>query len=109
MHYDGFELLSIPVGVSLRTSSWAPVSIRYDADGLYISHHNRVWVQNFKIRGWAPEPSWRIGFGARGESSWDEYAGEPGSRDPERHWIDDLRISSGVLIAGKASIPPAAP
>ena len=101
--YNGETLLEVALGKWLRTASWVRVAIRHDADGLHVTHNGKQWVRNYQVRGWAPRPSWRLGFGARGTpTSW----GFPTKVDfkeallrPERHWIDDLRVSSGLLVA----------
>ena len=102
--YAGEQLLVVPLGKTLRTSSWVPVYIRYDGDGLHVAHNGRVWIERYQIRGWSPQPSWRLGFGARGAPTL--YPGSildvgpdglPG--EAERHWIDHLRVTSGLLVA----------
>ena len=83
--YAREALLIFDVGKSLRTSSWVPVHIRHDEDGLcatygvhmlclcrsffdagpwpairrYVSHNARAWIEHYKLRGWAPSPSWQ--------------------------------------------------
>ena len=102
--YADEALLVVPATRWLRTSSWVPVKIRHDADGLHVTHNDRVWVNSFKIRGWAPEPSWRLGFGARAASTEDERleSGDTFNDHPERHWIDDLHVE--VLEVAEADV-----
>ena len=77
----------VDLGRWLRTSTWTPVRIRHDERGLSVWHGGRRWVSDYQIRGWDPQPSWRLGVGARS------------GRWPERHWIDWLEIESEMLVA----------
>ena len=99
--YAQEQLYAVGVGNWLRTSSWVPVLIRYDVDGLHVHHNGRRWIERYKVRGWAPRPSWRFGFGARGVPSdnavpatVDGYGNEV-----EAHMVDNVHLSSGLLIA----------
>lgn len=112
--YGGQLLKTVATGKALRTSSWVPVRVRYDDDGLYVSHDGRVWIERYQIRGWAPKASWRLGFGSRGAPTshslptrhaemaahgeiWGYLA------ETERHWIDNLHFASGLLVAESAA------
>lgn len=97
--YDGEPLRNVRLGTWLRTSSWVRVVIRHDADGLHVSHDGRQWIKDYQVRGWAPDKTWRLGFGARGASTTFGRGPAEVYKRPERHWIDDLRVSSGLLIA----------
>lgn len=96
------------------------VHIRHDEHGLQVTHDSHQWISNYKVRGWAPLPTWRFGFGARAASSaregerWDGGIEGTGRQNdpraaadypvyPERHWLEELTISSGLLIAGSTA------
>ena len=100
--YANEALLVVDTGKSLRTASWVPMHVRHDENGLHVTHNGKQWIDSYKIRDWDPLASWRLGFGARGASTIDDHAwgrSEDYPTSPERHWIENLTISSGLLIA----------
>ena len=99
--YANEALLVVDTGKSLRTAL-VPMHVRHDENGLHVTHNGKQWIDSYKIRDWDPLASWRLGFGARGASTIDDHAwgrSEDYPTSPERHWIENLTISSGLLIA----------
>ena len=49
------------------TSSFAPVVIEYSWAGLHVSHNGTDLISRWEldIPGWAPQPGWSFGLGAR--------------------------------------------
>ena len=103
--YDGFYetlelwyaevmLHQVELGRWLRTATWASVRIRHDQHGLSVWHGGRRWVTDYQIRGWDPQPSWRLGIGARA------------GRWPERHWLDWLELESEMLARPRPALTP---
>eukprot|EP00966_Prymnesium_polylepis_P220460 5099469-Prymnesium_polylepis.1 len=82
--YDDALQVQNTVTFPLRSSSFVTVEIVHSDEGLRVIHGEHVVVTNVSLPGWAPQPSWRVGFGARTGETRDDY-----------HLVDNLRIRTG--------------
>ena len=75
--------------ITLRTSSYVPVSVQHDGTHLKVIHNGVTIFGNLEVPGWNPQANWRLGWGARTGGASDN------------HWIRNL-----VLTEPATTVPP---
>lgn len=90
--YGGAMVTSAQVAKDLRARAPQQVEVRYTANGLWMRYDEQVVIDGVRIDAWAPQASWRFGFGAR-----------TGAESPahNEHAVDNVRIELGDMIAAE--------
>ena len=69
VHYGHALLASVPLAAAVRgaASGFLPVVVEYSWAGLHVSHNGTDLISRgeLAITGWAPQPGWSFGLGAR--------------------------------------------
>ena len=90
--YAGVQVAAGDMNEDLRAHHPQQVAAHYGTDGLWLRYGGTQLVSALVVQGWAPQGSWRFGFGARTGSLHDA------------HWVDNVHIVAGELGSGRGRL-----
>ena len=91
--YAGAQVAAGDMNENLRAHHPQQVAVHYGTDGLWLRYGGTQLVSALVVLDWAPQGSWRFGFGARTGSLHDA------------HWVDNVYIVAGELGSGRGRLP----